>query len=109
MLADIREILVISTPRDLPMIRELLGDGSKLGLRLEYAVQPRPEGIAQAFLLGAGFIGNDRVCLILGDNIFYGHNLPRQLREAARTEEGGLVFGYHVQNPERYGVVELDA
>jgi glucose-1-phosphate thymidylyltransferase len=109
MLAGIREVLIISTPRDLPMIRSLLGDGNRLGLKLEYAEQPRPEGIAQAFLIGEKFIGTDPVCLVLGDNIFYGDRLTQLLEAAARTNDGALVFAYHVMDPERYGVVEFDS
>lgn len=108
MLAGIREVLIISTPHDLPLIRTLLGDGSHLGLSLEYAVQARPSGIAEAFLIGQKFIGNSPVCLVLGDNFFYGHNLMNVLSEAAQTREGALVFAYQVQDPERYGVVEFD-
>jgi glucose-1-phosphate thymidylyltransferase len=109
MLAGIREILIISTPRDLPMIRELLGDGSHLGLRLSYQEQPRPEGIAQAFILGEKFIGNSPVCLILGDNIFYGHELTALLEKNAKLTQGARLFAYHVHDPERYGVVEFDS
>lgn len=109
MLAGIREILIISTPTDLPRFRELFGDGSQFGLRLSYAEQPRPEGLAQAFIIGREFIGDDSVCLILGDNIFFGHDLPRVLREAGTTNSGGLIFGYRVQDPERYGVVSFDS
>ncbi len=108
MLAGIREILIISTPRDLPMIKTLLGDGNELGLKLSYAEQPKPEGIAQAFVIGAEFIGNSPVCLILGDNIFYGHELSGKLESAAGLTTGANVFAYHVQDPERYGVVEFD-
>jgi glucose-1-phosphate thymidylyltransferase len=111
-LAGIREILIISTPEHLPLFRELLGDGSKLGLRLEYAVQDKPEGLAQAFLIGADFIGEEDAALILGDNIFYGSKLRDTLRDARKTVEtdgGGVVFAYHVSNPGRYGVVEFDA
>lgn len=108
MLAGIREILIISTPRDLPMIEKLLGDGSEIGLSLHYAEQAKPEGIAQAFLIGADFIGNSPVCLILGDNIFYGHNLVPSLERSATLEKGATVFAYHVNDPERYGVVEFD-
>jgi glucose-1-phosphate thymidylyltransferase len=108
MLAGIREILVISTPRDLPMIEDLLGDGSQWGVQFQYAVQPKPEGIAQAFLIGEKFIGQDQVCLILGDNIFYGHDVPMLLKEALEQKDGASIFAYHVQDPERYGVVTLD-
>jgi glucose-1-phosphate thymidylyltransferase len=108
MLAGIRDILVISTPRDLPMIRELLGDGSQLGIQLSYAEQPNPEGIAQAFLIADKFISDSSVCLILGDNIFYGSELALKLEKAARMTEGAKIFAYHVQDPERYGVVEFD-
>ena len=109
MLAGIREILIISTPRDLPMIRDLMGDGSQFGVQFSYQEQAKPEGIAQAFLLGEKFIGGDRVCLILGDNLFYGHDVPQQLQRACDLKKGATVFAYHVQDPERYGVVELDA
>jgi glucose-1-phosphate thymidylyltransferase len=108
MLAGIRQVLVISTPRDLPRFRDLLGDGSAWGMRLEYAEQPEPEGLAQAFTIGREFIGDDPVALILGDNIFYGHGLSDMLRRAAERREGATVFGYHVRDPERYGVAELD-
>ncbi len=109
MLAGIRTILIISTPQDLPQFRNLLGDGSQWGLDLHYAEQPRPEGLAQAFLIGAPFIDNDRSCLILGDNIFYGHNLEAILKRVAQKPEGATVFGYHVRDPERYGVVGFDS
>jgi glucose-1-phosphate thymidylyltransferase len=108
MLAGIREVLVISTPQDLPRFRDLLGDGSQWGLRFAYAEQPRPEGLAQAFLIGRDFIGQRPVSLILGDNIFYGHGLAEVLQRAAQLERGGLIFGYWVRDPERYGVVEFD-
>jgi len=109
MLAGIREILIISTPEDLPKFRNLLGDGSHLGLSFFYEEQPRPEGLAQAFTIGKSFIGDDSVCLILGDNIFYGHDLSDVLKRAAQTTDGGLIFGYMVKDPERYGVVEFDS
>lgn len=108
MLAGIRQILIISTPRDLPMIERLLGDGSDIGLRLSYEVQPEPKGIAQAFTIGADFIGQDPVCLILGDNIFYGHEMTSMLEESAKLTRGARVFAYQVKDPERYGVVEFD-
>jgi len=109
MLAGIQEILIISTPDDLPKFESLLGDGSQLGLSFSYLQQPRPEGLAQAFVLGASFIGNDPVCLILGDNIFYGYDLSDYLRRAVALESGGMIFGYMVKDPERYGVVEFDS
>ena len=108
MLAGIREVLVISTPRDLPIYRELLGDGSALGMRLEYAVQPRPGGLAEAFLLGRDFIGGEPVALILGDNVFYGHGLADLLQGAVAEHRGATVFGYYVKDPQRYGVAEMD-
>jgi glucose-1-phosphate thymidylyltransferase len=108
MIAGIREILIISTPEDLPNFRRLFGDGSRLGVAFSYAEQPRPEGLAQAFTIGRSFIKDDNVCLILGDNIFYGHSLPDILRRAVQLEKGGLIFGYPVKDPERYGVVEFD-
>lgn len=109
MLAGLRDILVISTPEDLPIFRRILKDGRQFGLAVSYAEQPRPEGLAQAFIIGEKFIGNDTVGLILGDNIFYGPNLSRILRDAVKLEEGGLIFGYFVKDPERYGVVDFDS
>ena len=109
MLAGIRDILVISTPADTPRFRQLLGDGSQWGIRLAYSVQPRPEGLAQAFLIGRDFVRDDPVALILGDNIFYGHDLVEQLRRASARASGATVFAYRVNDPERYGVVEFDA
>jgi glucose-1-phosphate thymidylyltransferase len=109
MLAGIRDILVISTPQDTPRFKELLNDGAQWGLRLSYVVQPRPEGLAQAFILGREFVGSDRVALVLGDNIFYGNELSDLLQRAARRERGGTVFAYPVKDPQRYGVVEFDA
>ena len=109
MLAEIREILMISSPQDLPLFRELLGDGSQWGLSFGYAEQPRPEGIAQAFIIGRDFVGSDRVCLILGDNIFYGHGFPDKLRNAVSQKERATIFGYWVKNPQHYGVVTFDA
>ena len=109
MLAGIRDILIITTPEDQPSFQRLLGDGSRFGVNFTYAVQPKPEGLAQAFLIGEEFIGNDRVALVLGDNIFYGANLSKLLRTAADREVGATVFGYHVCDPERFGVVEFDS
>jgi glucose-1-phosphate thymidylyltransferase len=109
MLAGIREILVISTPRDLPMFRELLGSGESLGMRFEYKVQEVPNGLAQAFVLGADFLGGEGGCLILGDNLFYGQNFSAMLRRASNIERGACIFGYFVRDPRAYGVVEFDA
>ena len=109
MLVGIREILIISTPQDLPQFEELLGDGSRWGLTFQYAAQPRPEGLAQAFIIGRDFVGSDNVCLILGDNIYYGHDLPGVLRKGATLTKGAVVYGYYVKDPERYGVVEFDS
>ena len=108
MLAGIKEILIISTPRDLPMYEELLGDGSDLGISFEYAVQEKPNGLAEAFIVGEDFIGDDNVALILGDNVFHGHRFTEILEKAAQIEEGAIVFGYYTNNPEAFGVVEFD-
>jgi glucose-1-phosphate thymidylyltransferase len=108
MLAGIKEILIISTPQDCPRFEELLGDGSPLGINISYAVQPKPEGLAQAFIIAKEFLDRSGACLILGDNLFYGHGLPESLWRAGKLERGGLVFGYWVKDPERYGVLELD-
>ncbi len=109
MLAGIRDVLVISTPQDLPRFQELLGSGDQWGMHLRYAEQPRPEGLAQAFIIGREFVGNDSVSLVLGDNIFYGHGLSELVKRASARTSGATVFGYYVKDPERYGVVELDA
>ena len=108
MLAGIREILIISTPRDLPTFEELLGDGSQLGLEMHYAVQEQPRGLAEAFIIGADFIGNDSVAMVLGDNIFYGQSFSKVLKEAASRDKGATIFGYYVKDPTEYGVVEFD-
>lgn len=108
LLSEINEILIISTPHDTPIYKELLGDGSRLGISIEYAVQEKPQGLAQAFILGEKFIGNDSVCLILGDNVFYGQNFPNMLLKAKQKQSGATVFGYPVKNPKDFGVVEFD-
>jgi glucose-1-phosphate thymidylyltransferase len=108
MLAGIKEILIISTPQDIHLYENLLGDGQELGIRLEYAIQPSPDGLAQAFIIGEKFIGNDTVCMILGDNIYYGFDFSRTLKEAAQLKDGAMVFGYYVNDPERYGVADFD-
>ena len=108
MLAGIREILIISTPHDIHLYENLLGNGDDLGIKLEYAIQPSPDGLAQAFIIGEQFIGNDSVCMVLGDNIFYGFDFSRTLREAATLKDGATVFGYYVNDPERYGVADFD-
>ncbi|HOO19193.1 MAG TPA: glucose-1-phosphate thymidylyltransferase RfbA, partial [Paludibacteraceae bacterium] len=109
MLAGIREILIISTPQDIHLYERLLNDGSDFGLKIEYAVQPSPDGLAQAFIIGENFISNENVCMILGDNIFYGYDFSKQLKEAAKLEDGALIFGYYVNDPQRYGVAEFDS
>ena len=109
MLAGIKEILIISTPQDIHLYENLLGNGEELGIKLVYAVQPSPDGLAQAFIIGEEFIGDDNVCMVLGDNIFYGFDFSRILREAATLKDGAVVFGYYVNDPERYGVAEFDA
>ncbi|MDX9881837.1 MAG: glucose-1-phosphate thymidylyltransferase RfbA [Prolixibacteraceae bacterium] len=108
MLSGIREILIISTPEDIGLYERLLGNGNQLGLRIEYAIQPSPDGLAQAFIIGEKFIGADKVCMVLGDNIFYGYNFSSILSEAANLDDGAIVFGYYVNDPERYGVAEFD-
>lgn len=108
LLAKIREILIISTPEDQPLFQRLLGDGSQLGVHFSYAIQPKPNGLAEAFIIGKEFIGQDSVCLVLGDNIFYGHHLSQLLQEACEKQVGATLFGYEVKDPERYGVVEFD-
>lgn len=109
MLAGIREVLIISTPKDIHLYQDLLKDGSQLGMKLTYAIQPSPDGLAQAFIIGEEFIGNDSVCLVLGDNIFYGYGFGKILLETANLKDGAVVFGYYVKDPERYGVAEFDA
>lgn len=109
MQAGIREILIITTPRDLPAFRDLLGDGAQWGISISYAEQPSPDGLAQAFIIGEEFIGDDSVCLILGDNIFYAEDMPHKLQQVTKQESGATVFGYYVSNPQDYGVVEFDA
>ena len=109
MLSGIREILIISTPQDIHLYRDLLGDGNQLGLSLSYEIQPSPDGLAQAFIIGEKFVGNDHVCLILGDNIFYGHGFGKVLLDTAAMKDGAVVFGYYVTDPQRYGVVEFDS
>lgn len=108
MLAGIQEVLIISTPRDLPDFQELFGDGSQLGMEISYAVQPEPNGLAEAFIIGEEFIGTDNVCLVLGDNIFYGYGFTERLQAAANRKEGATIFGYHVSDPKAFGVVEFD-
>jgi len=108
MLAGLREILIISTPKDIPLYKELLGDGSSLGIEISYAEQPSPDGLAQAFIIGEKFVGDDTACLILGDNIYYGYGFQKTLIKAAKIEDGAIVFGYYVKEPRRYGVVEFD-
>ncbi|MGQ1909748.1 glucose-1-phosphate thymidylyltransferase RfbA [Marinifilum sp. RC60d5] len=108
MLTGIREILIISTPKDLPLYKDLLGDGKQLGIKISYAEQASPDGLAQAFIIGEEFIGDSPVCMILGDNLYYGYEFSKQLEESAKLTEGALVFGYHVTDPERYGVAEFD-
>jgi glucose-1-phosphate thymidylyltransferase len=109
MMADIRDILIISTPHDLPQFRRLFGDGRQFGLEISYAEQPKPEGLAQAFLIGAEFLAGHPACLVLGDNLFYGHDFQKTVRDASQRADGATIFGYYVSNPEAYGVVEFDA
>lgn len=108
MLANIREILIISTPQDINLYERLLGDGSQIGLQISYAIQPSPDGLAQAFIIGEKFIGKDNVCMILGDNLFYGYGLSQKLEESEKIQDGAIVFGYWVKDPQRYGVAEFD-
>ncbi len=108
MFAGLREVLIISTPRDIPLIQGLLGDGSRIGMKFSYAEQPKPNGIAEAFIIAEDFLAGSPACLILGDNIFYGHDVPKMVEDAAKLKKGARVFAYHVQDPERYGVVEFD-
>ena len=108
MMCGIRQVLIISTPEDMPRFEALFGDGSQIGLSISYAVQPRPEGLAQAFVIGKDFIGGHRCCMVLGDNLFFGHSLPEILQRAVKFEKGGVIFGYWVRDPQRYGVVEFD-
>jgi len=108
LLSGIKDILIISTPRDVEVFKELFGDGSQIGISISYKIQPSPDGLAQAFILAEGFIGNDNVCLVLGDNIYYGYGLPKILRQSAQIQKGATVFGYYVNDPERYGVIEFD-
>lgn len=108
MLAGIRDILVISTPKDIVLYKDLLGDGSQLGIKISYEIQPSPDGLAQAFIIGENFLGSDNVCLVLGDNIFYGYSFGKILQDTAKLKDGAVVFGYYVKDPERYGVVEFD-
>jgi glucose-1-phosphate thymidylyltransferase len=109
MLAGLREVLIISTPRDLPLIRDLLGDGTQLGMQFSYAEQAKPSGIAEAFVIGESFLAGQPACLVLGDNLFYGHDVPKMVEDAAHLKNGAMVFAYHVHDPERYGVVEFSA
>ncbi|MFH2143789.1 MAG: glucose-1-phosphate thymidylyltransferase RfbA [Bacteroidota bacterium] len=109
LLAGIRDILIISTPKDIHLYEDLFGDGSQLGIKISYEIQPSPDGLAQAFIIGEKFIGNDKVCLVLGDNIFYGHGFGKMMLDSAQLQDGAIVFGYYVRDPERYGVVEFDS